>query len=234
VNSIRERLTYANVMSTVAVFLLLGGATALAAGRLAKHSVGSKQLKANAVTTAKIKKEAVSRKKIKNSAVDTTKIADGTVTGTDINLPATPFSRVIARFRGSSSLALSEAPQIYPLSPNTYSQGPDEVDSFPAAVDVTFAPTCTTPRSAAAEVMVDPADPTKPTVSDLVGLGVTEDKAGGTVSKRIEVGPFPGLGGRFEPGATKSHTIYLAVEAECKTGSGVTATFGGVDVIGTH
>jgi hypothetical protein len=72
---IRKRLTYANVMSSIAVFLVLGGATALAAG-LAKNSVGSKQLKKNAVTTAKIK----------NSAVTGAKIKNGTITGSKISL----------------------------------------------------------------------------------------------------------------------------------------------------
>jgi hypothetical protein len=62
-------------MSSIAVFLVLGGATALAAG-LAKNSVGSKQLKKNAVTTAKIKNNAVTAAKIKN----------GTITGSKINL----------------------------------------------------------------------------------------------------------------------------------------------------
>jgi hypothetical protein len=38
---IRKRLTYANVMSSIAVFLVLGGATALAAGQLGKNSVGT-------------------------------------------------------------------------------------------------------------------------------------------------------------------------------------------------
>ncbi|HWO84617.1 MAG TPA: hypothetical protein VNM38_12630 [Solirubrobacterales bacterium] len=51
---ITKRLTYANVMSSIAVFLVLGGATALAAG-LGKNSVGTKQLKKNAVTGAKVK-----------------------------------------------------------------------------------------------------------------------------------------------------------------------------------
>ena len=51
---IRKRLTYANVMSSIAVFLVLGGATALAAG-LAKNSVGTKQLKKNAVVSSKVK-----------------------------------------------------------------------------------------------------------------------------------------------------------------------------------
>ncbi len=81
---LRKRLTYANVMSSIAVFLVLGGATAFAATQLAKNSVGTKQLKSNAVTTAKIKKEAVSRAKIKNSAVDAAKLADNSVTTTKL------------------------------------------------------------------------------------------------------------------------------------------------------
>ena len=53
--SLRKHLTYANVMSTIAVFLLLGGATAIAAGGLGKNTVGTKQLKKNAVTAEKVK-----------------------------------------------------------------------------------------------------------------------------------------------------------------------------------
>jgi hypothetical protein len=82
---IRKRLTYANVLSTLAVFLLLGGATAVAAS-LGKNSVGSKQLKKNAVTTAKIKKNAVTTAKIKAKAVTGAKVKDGSLTGADINL----------------------------------------------------------------------------------------------------------------------------------------------------
>jgi len=66
---IRKRLTYANVMSSLAVFLVLGGATAFAAGHLGKNTVGTKQLKKNAVTTAKIKKHAVTGAKIKLSSL---------------------------------------------------------------------------------------------------------------------------------------------------------------------
>lgn len=78
---IRKRLTYANVMSTIAVFLVVGGASALAATQLAKNSVGTKQLKSNAVTTAKIKKEAVAAAKIKSGAIDTSKLGAASVTG---------------------------------------------------------------------------------------------------------------------------------------------------------
>jgi hypothetical protein len=78
---LRKRLTYANVMSSLAVFLILGGATAFAAKK-----IGSSGLKANAVTTAKIKREAVTTKKIKKNAVVGAKVKDGSLTGADINL----------------------------------------------------------------------------------------------------------------------------------------------------
>jgi hypothetical protein len=48
------RLTYANVMSSIAVFVVMGGG-AYAATTVAKNSVGTSQLKANAVNAAKVK-----------------------------------------------------------------------------------------------------------------------------------------------------------------------------------
>lgn len=80
-SSIRKRLTYANVMSSLAVFLILGGATAVAAKK-----IGSNGLKANAVTTAKIKREAVTTKKIRKNAVVGAKVKNGSLNGSDINL----------------------------------------------------------------------------------------------------------------------------------------------------
>jgi hypothetical protein len=73
VKQIRKRLTYANVMSSIAVFMVLGGA-AVAATQLPKNSVGTKQLKKNAVKTTKIA----------NNAVNGAKIADGSVTGAEL------------------------------------------------------------------------------------------------------------------------------------------------------
>jgi hypothetical protein len=49
-------LTYANVVATLALFLVLSGGAAYAASRVAKNSVGSAQLKKNAVTPAKLSK----------------------------------------------------------------------------------------------------------------------------------------------------------------------------------
>ncbi|MBS1878761.1 MAG: hypothetical protein JST31_04560 [Actinobacteria bacterium] len=51
---LRSKLTYANVVSTLALFLILAGGTAFAASHLGKESVGTKQLKKEAVTPAKL------------------------------------------------------------------------------------------------------------------------------------------------------------------------------------
>lgn len=72
----RPSASYANVVSTLCLFLLLGGGAAYAASHLGKNSVGSKQLKKNAVTEAKIKNEAVTAAKVRK----------GTLTGTQINV----------------------------------------------------------------------------------------------------------------------------------------------------
>ncbi len=73
---IRRHVTYANVMSSFAVFLILGGATAFAA----VQKIGANEIKANSIKTGKIVKEAVTAGKIKNGAVTETKIGDGAVT----------------------------------------------------------------------------------------------------------------------------------------------------------
>lgn len=78
---IRKRLTYANVMSSIAVFLVLGGGAAYAAKK-----VGSNEIKGNSITTGKIKKEAVTTSKIKQNSITTAKIANGAVTGAKVNL----------------------------------------------------------------------------------------------------------------------------------------------------
>ena len=76
---LRKRLTYANVMSSIAVFLVLGGGAAFAASK-----IGTSQIKANAITTGKIKKQAVTAGKIKNGAITNGKLAEGAVTGNKV------------------------------------------------------------------------------------------------------------------------------------------------------
>src|SRR5215208_3145958 len=131
--AIGRRLTYANVVSTLALFLVLAGGAAIAA-KVPKKSVGPSQLKANAVTTAKIKansvttrkikRNAVANAKIKNGAIETEKIADGTVGLNDLDQNAMPYSRVVRKARGGSALAITDSFKAYPLSDANYTQGP--------------------------------------------------------------------------------------------------------------
>lgn len=128
---IRKRLTYANVMSSIAVFLVLGGATAFAATQLGKNSVGAKQLKANAVTAAKIKKnavtgakikkEAVTGAKIKNGSVTAAKIPDGAITGSKVNvatLGTVPSSATTNSVRSAhGTLSIGQEKTIFEYGP---------------------------------------------------------------------------------------------------------------------
>ena len=71
---IRKRVTYANVMSSIAVFLILGGATAFAA-----RKIGANEIKANSIKTGKIVKEAVTTAKIKKDAVTGAKVKESSL-----------------------------------------------------------------------------------------------------------------------------------------------------------
>ncbi len=76
---VRGKLTYANVVSTLCLFLLLGGGSvAYAMLSLPKNSVGPLQLKAHAVTASKVKPGTLSLADLKPGA---------------ITLPPTPYSK---------------------------------------------------------------------------------------------------------------------------------------------
>src|SRR4051794_2350476 len=82
VNWLSKRLRYSNVMSTIAVFIALGGAS-YAAVTLPKNSVGTKQIKNGQVKHADLGK----------NAVTSTNVKDGSLLGTDFKagqLPAGP------------------------------------------------------------------------------------------------------------------------------------------------
>jgi hypothetical protein len=104
-NRLRSKLTYSNVISTVCLFLLVGGGTAFAAGHLAKNTVGAKQLKSNAVTAAKLKDGAVTGAKIKGGAVDGSKLAPGSVGGSNLAPGAVGGANLASGAVGSSNIS---------------------------------------------------------------------------------------------------------------------------------
>jgi len=104
----RKHLSFANVVSCLALFLALS-AGAYAATSLPANSVGSKQIKAKAVTKSKLAAGsvgatqlhagAVTASKLANGAVTGAKVVRGSLTGADINLttlgqvPAAAFAQ---------------------------------------------------------------------------------------------------------------------------------------------
>lgn len=91
---LRGKLTYANVMATIAVFIALGGG-AYAAKQLPKNSVGSPQIRKNAVKTGDIARnairvgklgpEAAKAGKIAKNAITTNRLRDNAVIGAKVN-----------------------------------------------------------------------------------------------------------------------------------------------------
>jgi hypothetical protein len=76
--SLRKHLTYANVVSSLCLFMLLGG-VAYAGTQLAKGSVGTNQLKAEAVTKGKLAPNSVNSKKVVNGSLTGEDIASSTL-----------------------------------------------------------------------------------------------------------------------------------------------------------
>lgn len=237
--SLRSRLTYANVVSSLALFLVVAGGAAFAASKVARkvghRTVGTPQLKAGAVTTTKIRANAITTRKLKREAISNAKLKAASVNVEKIDLTNVPFGRVVARLRGTQGVVLETEPKLYPLAQSTYTQAADEVDSLVGAVDVSFPAGCKAPREATAFIVVDGSEPLK-AKGESVALGEIQDKGSKAVTKRIQIGPSPYNGVIFEPGAPKSHTVSLVVTGACEVGSTEkpTATAGAVDVLGTR
>ncbi|MGI9188032.1 MAG: collagen-like triple helix repeat-containing protein [Gaiellales bacterium] len=76
--SLTSKLTYANVLATVALFLALGG-TSYAVTALPRNSVGTKQLKARAVTKGKVAKNAIDGSHVRDGSLSSVDFAAGTL-----------------------------------------------------------------------------------------------------------------------------------------------------------
>jgi hypothetical protein len=110
---LRAHLTYANVMATIAVFLVLGGGAAVAAGGLGKNTVGSKQLKKNSIGTLKLK----------DGAVSGAKLQDGAVTGAKVQAGSLPASALAPGAKGLGSTVVVIKQITANLTPNTTATG---------------------------------------------------------------------------------------------------------------
>jgi hypothetical protein len=99
---IRSKLTYSNVISSIALFAALTG-VAVAAG-VPKNSVGTNQLKNGAVSTKKLHREAVTNHKLSAGAITQGKVAGGAITNSKLANGAVTSSKLGNGSVGSSKL----------------------------------------------------------------------------------------------------------------------------------
>jgi len=103
-NQLGRRVTYANVMSTIAVFAVLAGGGAYAASK-----IGPGDIAKNAVRAKHVKKKQVRAKHIRNGAVTKPKLANGSVNSAKVenrSLRATDYSV----FNGTEDVDLGSIP----------------------------------------------------------------------------------------------------------------------------
>lgn len=193
--SIRRHLSYANVVSTIALFLVLGGATAFAAKELARNSVETKQLKSSAVTGPKIKDGAVNGSKLADGAVTTPKLADGSVTADKLAPgalpPPTPIPGLpIVRHRLLNTTSLEFPPTTkepdeipLPLEHATFTQAAGEVDLIVASIDAHIPASCVSFRTAEARLRMDAGNGRSR--DEIIGVAHIEDKNAGEGSVRL-------------------------------------------------
>jgi hypothetical protein len=219
---LRSRLTYANVMATIAVFLALGGAT-FAAIKIPKKSVGTKQLKNKSVSTKKLKNKAVTSKKLGDKAVGTGKIAGSAVTSSKIASNAVQTSDIANEAVTRSKVADSAIPFLGTLRSGQELRGVFNIGTDGDATTVqgsqSFQFPLTNEPSAPPENVID-LDGGDPTTANCQGL------SGGNQQTPLAV---PGQLCVYITFKTVSNFVSLTVDGATLTrlGFGLTAEFDG-------
>jgi hypothetical protein len=146
---IRPRFTYANVVSSIALFVVLGGG----AYATHAHKLGSKDIKKDAVKQKQLAPNAVARPHIKPGVVVTGKLADGAVTSDKLDagmlgelqgLPGPPGEQGLQGERGEQGLQGERGEQ--GLQGERGEQGESATDLWAVVRVVRPIPPATAPR----------------------------------------------------------------------------------------
>jgi hypothetical protein len=218
---LRSQLTYANVMATIAAFMVLTG-IGFAVAALPKRSVGPKQLKNGAVRSKKIHKNAVNASKIKDGAVGRSELANGAVGTGKISNSAVSTAKIANGAVTRQKVADSAIPFLGTLRSGQTLRGSFNIGGGPGAT--TFRdgqsfqfPLDNAPSGPAANV-IDASVPNPAFTSNCNGLSggnqQTPNAAAGQLCVYIT----------FKSGMTP--TLAIDSGALTRLGFGLTATFG--------
>jgi hypothetical protein len=220
---IRAHLTYANVVSTLCLFLLLGGGTAVALD--GSNTVFSDDITNNQVYSADVRDDNLSSGGLQ--AID---LAPDSVRGSEIqdgSLTPADSTHVVARARGASSVNIGDGnPKRYPLSGNTWTQAANETDFFAGRVRFD-APGCTTSgHSLRVKIYVDgKAIGRHEFDGRFASSNVADMKFNGASQEFTETGVS------FEPGSPDTRTLTADIQGYCNSGT-IDVTSLKVNVIG--
>lgn len=177
----RPKLTYANVVATLALILAVGGGTVYAAGKLKKNSVKSAQIAKGAVKQSELGKNAVTTLKIKDGTVNAKDLVTGLipavrtdVTGSasvgvqpllnplEVTVPLngtttfTPQAGEVAAIAGEASFNSADA---VAGSPTCFARARINISDAAGLVDALFLSTSSTSTTFATSVDRDAAGP---------------------------------------------------------------------------
>lgn len=134
----RSHLTYANVVSTLALFLALSGGVAFAAskihsGDIAGGAVHTSNLFKRAVTSGKLGLGAVRSSQVADGAIGAKQIAGGSIGSKQIGTAAVaPSNLQFPVFYAASptggSAPVTTGPDAYPITGGTWTQTPGEIE----------------------------------------------------------------------------------------------------------
>jgi hypothetical protein len=210
-----SRLTYANVVATLALVLAIGGGTVYAAIELGKNDVKSKNIAKGAVKNPDLAKEAVTGVKVKDATITGAEVQDGTLTAEDIAAGVIP--QIQADVTGSATAGAqggintaTTAP--VPLSGTTsFTPSAGEVAAVAAEAQFTYATTnAANPCSPALGLLVNGEE-----TRVFVGPGSTNSTTPIQGVGNDADGPF----GLLSPGTPINVTAVLTGDADCTAAS---------------
>lgn len=204
--NLHSRLTYANVVATVALFLAIGGGTVYAALELGKNSVKSKNIAKGAVKTADLGKKAVTSPKVKDGTINAEDIAAGVIPALDADVTG---SATAGPQGGVNTIATSPLP----LSGTTsFTPSAGDVSAIAAEARFTIAATSAALSCNPAVSVFVNGEPTRIFVDPESGENSTTPvEAFG----RDAAGPY----GLINPGTPLNITAELRGDVDCTAGS---------------
>ena len=200
--NLRSRLTYANVVATMALVLALGGGTVYAAFKLGKNDVKSRHIAPGAVKTSDLGRAAVTGPKVKKGSIRASDLAASVFKGIDIDVTGSAAAGAQGGIDTNTTSPL-------PLSgKTTFTPGAGEVAALAAEGRFTIATTDAAQYCQPAVFLLLNGEPTRVFVDPTSGENSTTPV---TTLGRDADGPF----GLINPGTKQTISAEIRGDVDC-------------------